>query len=97
MLDELVGFRTVCCAQFFRVPFNFLAHTESDVSQQTGFRQRSGVIEIRSCRAAGFAGFDPFVMVADGIGNKGCGCYEILKVLFRQETVFAVARLQFPL
>lgn len=84
MLNELLRFGTIFRAQFSTVPFDFLADTVSNVAQQTSFRERPGVIKITGGRATGFAGFDPFVMMADGIRNLLWWRNEANEIFFRQ-------------
>src|SRR5438046_1907754 len=65
VLNVPVGFRTVCRLQMFPVPVQFLSDPIGDVPQQRRFRQRSGVVERAGGRDTGFAGLDPFLVMAD--------------------------------
>jgi hypothetical protein len=65
MLDESVRFRGVFCAQVFGIPNDSFAGAECDVPQEDGLGERAGVIEVAGGFGTGFAGLNPFVVVAD--------------------------------
>ena len=46
-LDELRGFRTILCFHFVRVPFDFLAGTESHTAEQHDLSEGRGNVETR--------------------------------------------------
>src|SRR5262249_42437801 len=49
------------------IPFDFLACAIRDISKQYSFSQIASIPEIACCQRAFFAGFDPLLVMADGI------------------------------
>ena len=73
-----------------RIPIDFFTDPVSEISQQNCFGQCSRVGKITGSRLSGLAGFDPFGMVADGIGNGDSRWRESGKLRFRQQKVAVV-------
>ena len=76
--------------QIRRVPVEFFADAEGDVSEQRGFTERAGVGEIAGGSSAGFDGLNPFLVMADRVGNRRFWRREIRELRLGQEHAAAV-------
>ena len=97
MLNELVRVASIGGAELFAVPFETLAATESDVPQECGFSQCSRISKVAGRGRAGFAGVNPFFMVADRFGNERIRAFEINKLFLRKQDVLVVVGQDFSL
>ena len=75
-MDELLGCGGVGDFQVLRVPLQFLAAAVRDDTQQYGFGQSAGVVEVAGRCTAGFDGVDPLFVMADRLGDEGIGAFE---------------------
>src|SRR5262249_37986885 len=97
LFQPLVRFWAAFALQVFGIPLKLLAAAIGHIAQQYGFGQRTGVVKVTGCFAAGFAGFNPLLVVADRIGNGRLWALEVYKILFGQEHMPIVIRQEHPL
>src|SRR5437764_894786 len=90
MVNVSVSRRATCRFQMFPVPFQHVANTIGDVAKESGLCKWPGIVERASGTAAGLAGLNPFLVMANRILEKWGGRHEIGKVLFGQEGMPAV-------
>ena len=76
MLDVLIGFGAMDGLESGSVPIEFFADAISDIAEEGGFGEGARVIEAAGGLAAGFASFDPFFVMANGLGNVRFGSGE---------------------
>ena len=74
-MNHVLRSRRIRDAQILRVPFQRCAAAIRNDAQQNGFGERAGLVEVAGRAAAGFDGFDPFVVVADGLRPAVVHCW----------------------
>ena len=84
MLEVLFGFGHANGPDVVGVPGKLATDAMGDIAQQDGFGERAGVIEAAQCFSAAFAGFSPFLVMSDGIGDEFGGWLESGKTGFRE-------------
>ena len=88
--EVLIGLGAVGGLQARGVPLQLLAHPIGHVAQQHRFGQRAGVVEVAGGRAAGLAGLEKLLVVADRVGDRRLRRLEAFELLFRIERSAAV-------
>ena len=90
MLDELIGFGTVCCPHGPMIPLKLLAAAEGDIAQEDGFAQRPRVVEATGGRSSRPDRVDPLPMMAFGILNEGRWPGKVPEFVFWKQGMISV-------
>ena len=88
--DKLGGLGGVGAAEGGGVPGDFFADAVGDIAEVIGFGEASTVFEVAGGRGAGFAGEEPFGVVADAFGDGSSWPSEVFEFLLGEEEMFAV-------
>src|SRR3954466_5085267 len=89
-MDKAVCFGGIGRCHFNRVPDDFSTDSVGNVPEVICFGERAAVIEMAGGGSAGFAGIDPFFMMADAVRDGWLRRFEFFELLFRQQNVLAV-------
>ena len=96
-MNNLLGLGAVRRLEVSRVPLDLLASLVGNGAQQDGLGQRARVVEVARRQAAGLAGQQPFLLVADRFGEGRIGHFEVGERFPGQENMARVVGQQHAL